>query len=446
MLARADGGDVIVNQEIAAEILEKLDEEVISEKELLRRFFLGKNVDYKIRGAVHAYVMEVSKRRNVIDFILEKALKPKKLEDVKPFVRNLLRIATYEIFFKRVPPALATDCAVRIAKKRFGIRAASFVNAILRKAEKVDLKREMEKLDRTKYLALKYFHPEWYVKMAEKLGIDVEELLIANLDNTIYIRVNTIKTSEENLRRYLEKNDVIVEETFLPEVFKVVSYDKPPAYLDGHNELFVIQDLASCLVSRTLNPEPGDVVADLCAAPGSKTSHMAALMENKGKIIAVDNSKERVERMRARLKKLGVENVKILIGDASKIELEADKVLLDPPCSSTGSVRNYPSVKWRYDPKLFWKTVELQRKMLKNASKIGEEVVYSTCSITFEENEENVMFASKFLKVEDAYIGFGDKGISRYGRKRFPYAELVVRTYPHKHDTAGFFISKLRRK
>jgi len=149
--------------------------------------------------------------------------------------------------------------------------------------------------------------------------------------------------------------------------------------------------------------------------------------------------------MKARLKRLGVENVRIILGDATKVRFEADKVLLDPPCSSTGSIRNYPSVKWRFDPKLFRKTVELQRKMLKNASKIGEEIVYSTCSITFEENEENVLFASRFLKVDDAYIGFGDKGISKYGKKRFPYAELVVRTYPHKHDTAGFFISKLVR-
>jgi len=283
MLARSDGRDVvIINQELAAEVLEELDKEVISEKELLRRKFSRLNVDYKIRGSVHAYVMEVSKRRNAIDFILEKALRPKKVNHVQPFLRNLMRIAIYEMFFKNVHPALATDCAVRIAKKRFGIKAAAFVNAILRKAEKIDFKKELSKLDRRKYLAIKYYHPEWYVELVEKLGLDVEELLMANLENTIYIRANTILMSEENVVRYLEKNGVIVEETFLPEVFKVVSYEKPPAYLDGHNKFFVIQDLASCLVSKTLNPEPGDVVADLCAAPGSKTSHMAALMENKG--------------------------------------------------------------------------------------------------------------------------------------------------------------------
>ncbi|WP_456370201.1 transcription antitermination factor NusB, partial [Geoglobus sp.] len=111
MLARADGGDVVPTQKLAAEVLQIVEETTISAKEALRRYFLGKKVDYRIRGSVHAYVFEVLKRRNAIDFILQKALGFRDLSSINPFVRNLLRVGVYEMHFKGVHPALATDSA-----------------------------------------------------------------------------------------------------------------------------------------------------------------------------------------------------------------------------------------------------------------------------------------------------------------------------------------------
>jgi|Deesub1362A_J573_1020465.scaffolds.fasta_scaffold00079_30 16S rRNA (cytosine967-C5)-methyltransferase len=461
MLARPDGSDVIVyTQEIAAEVLKRLEEEIISEKEALRQRFLREDYDYKIRGSVHAYVMETAKRLNTIDFILQKALRFRGIQDIDPFIRNLLRVGIYEMFYKGIHPALATDSCVRVARLRKGNNAARLVNAVMRNAEKVNLERELERLkakNRRKYLALRYFHPEWFVELAEKLFgnvEDIENIMAANLQQTVYVRANTLKASEERVKKYLDKEGVILEETFLPEVFKVVAYNKPPAILEGHKEgLYVIQDFASCLVARTLNPKPGETVLDIAAAPGSKTSHIAALMENRGKIIAVDNSRERLERMKARMKVLGVQNVEYVCADGAEYNIGykeynrmVDKVLIDPPCSSTGSLRNYPSVKWRYDKKKYIATVKLQQRMLKNAFKnleAGGVAVYSTCSITFEENEENILQALETFKLGDAYIGFGSPGISEFNGKRFPYADKVVRTYPHIHDTAGFFIAKL---
>ena len=438
---------MIYTQELAAEVLELVEKTRLSEKEAIKKCLGGKIKDYKIWGSVHAYVFEVLKRRNLIDLIIQKAsgTNPRV---INPFLRNLLRVAVYEMFFKNVHPALATDSAVRIAKK-IGERAAAFVNAVLRKAENVRIEEELEEIKKTsrrKYLSLKYFHPEWYVKIAEKVVENVEDLLIANLKQTIYVRANTLRKSPENVVRYLEKNGVIVEETILPEVFKVLSYEKPLTTLDRQDRDFVIQDLASCLVSYALNPEAGDVVVDLAAAPGSKTSHIAALMENKGRIIAVDNSKERIERMKARLKKLGVKNVRIHLADGTKFRAEADKVLVDAPCSSTGALRNYPSIKWRFSYELFRKTIILQRKMLRNAARIGDTVVYSTCSITFEENEGNLLKLLDVFKIEDTNLNFGECGIRKFGKKVFPYADKVVRLYPHLHDTTGFFISKLKSK
>lgn len=445
MLARADGGDVVPTQKLAAEVLQIVEESTLSAKEALRRYFLGKNVDYRIRGSVHAYVFEVLKRRNAIDFILQKALGFRNLSSINPFIRNLLRVGVYEMHFKGVHPALATDSAVRIARE-FGGKSAGFVNAILRNAEKVDLRMELEELKHVsvrRYLALRYFHPEWYVRLAEKTVPDFVSLLEANLKQTIYIRANTLRKSPENVRKMLEKQGVVLEETPLYEVFRVLDYERPPAILEGYDRDFVIQDLASCLVTHALSPEPGETVVDLAAAPGSKTSHIAAMMENRGTIVAVDNSRDRVERMKARLRRLGVKNVEIRVADGVRFRHEADKVLVDAPCSSTGSVRNYPSVKWRYSPRKFQALLKLQRAMLRNSARIADEVVYSTCSITFEENEGNLMKLESMFKVENLDLGIGVSGIKKYKGKEFREADRVVRLYPHIHDTAGFFISRL---
>ncbi|WP_456478274.1 RsmB/NOP family class I SAM-dependent RNA methyltransferase [Geoglobus ahangari] len=445
MLARADGGDVVPTQKLAAEVLQIVEENTISAKEALRRYFLGKNLDYRIRGSVHAYVFEVLKRRNLIDFILQKSLGFRNLGSINPFIRNLLRIGVYEMHFKGVHPALATDSAVRIARE-VSPKSAGFVNAILRNAENVSVERELEevrRVSRRRYLALKYFHPEWYIRIAEKTVPDYEKLLEANLRQTIYVRANTIRKSPENVRRLLESQGVVLEETPVEDVFKVVSYEKPPAILEGYDRDFVIQDLASCLVTLALSPEPGETVVDLAAAPGSKTSHIAALMENRGRIIAVDNSRERVERMRARLKRLGVRNVEIRVADGVKFRASADRVLIDAPCSSTGSVRNYPSVKWRYSPQKFQALLRLQRAMLRNAARMADKIVYSTCSITFEENEGNLLKLEDTFSVDRLKLGMGLGGLRRYKGKEFRHADRVVRLYPHIHDTAGFFISRL---
>ncbi len=355
--------------------------------------------------------------------------------------------------FKGVHPALATDSIVRIVKRRFGEKMASLANAVLRRAEHVRLEGEIAKLDEIRKLALEHFHPEWFVKLAiDLLGREEAiRLMIANNEKqAVYVRVNELKASIESVRRYLENHGVELAETPLPEVFKVVSYERAPASLDWHAEgKFVIQDLASCLVAHVLEPEPGEKILDLASAPGLKASHVAMLMENEGKIIAVDNSEDRLRRMKAKMRELGVRNVECVLADGTKFYAgDVDRVLVDPPCSSTGSFRNYPCVKWRFDERKYRETIKVQRRMIENAFRNLREggiLVYSTCSITFDENEENVLFASRFFKVEEVKPIFGVRGIRRFRGKDFPFWDKVVRTFPHLHDCVGFFISKLKK-
>lgn len=442
---------MIYTQELVAEVLKVIEETKLSEKEAIKRCLNGKISDHAIWSSVHAYVFEIEKRLNVLDFILKSVFKG--YDKSNSLFKNLLRVGVYEMHFKGVHPALATDSIVRIVKERFNLKLASLANAVLRRAEKFNYREKLEKMGKIDRLALEYWHPKWFVKyVIDLLGEkDAVKLMKANNEKQrVYVRVNELKANIEGVRRYLENSGIELEETPLPEVFKVLNYEKHPSVLDWHREgKYVIQDLASCYVSHVLNPEPGDIVLDLASAPGLKASHIASMIENKGVIIAVDNSMERLERMKAKMKQLGVKNVVCRLADGCKIKVgDVDKVLIDPPCSSTGSFRNYPCVKWRFDRDLYLKTIQVQRKMLKNAFrnlKSGGVAVYSTCSITFDENEENVMFASEFFKVEEVKPVIGVRGVREFRGKVFPFWDKVVRTYPHLHDCTGFFISKLKK-
>ncbi len=437
MSTRPDGGNV-VTQEIAAEVLAIAESENVSVKTALNR--IARNYDYKIRGSIHAYVFETIKRLNAIDYFLNKTLKVD-FRELDPFIRNLLRISVYEMKYKGVHPALATDSAVKIAKKKG--KAVKLVNAVLRNVERIDI--DFNSMSDVEALSLKYFHPKWYVEyVVELLGRDdAIKLLKANLkQQPIYVRVNELKASIESVRRYLESGGVVLKETFLDEVFFVESYSKHPASFDWHKEgKYVMQDLASCFVSHALAPEPDDVVLDLAAAPGMKTSHMAMLMGNRGKIIAVDNSNERLERMKHKLKILGVKNVEFKLGDGCRIKAEADKALVDAPCSSTGSYQIHPNIKWTFNEKKFRSTLTVQKKMLRNALENTQEVVYATCSIMFEENERNVLKVGKILKLKSPF----SKGIKEFRGIKFRDWDKVVRSYPHLHNTAGFFVAKLSK-
>ncbi len=450
---------MLTAQEVAAEVLVIVEEEVVSAKEAIKKVigWLSRRhpelLDFRVRGSVHAYVMETLKRMNTIDFLADLCLRGKRMKELNPLLRNLIRIGLYEMLYHDVHPALATDSAVRIAKKRLGKGAASLVNAIMRRAEKIDLEREIKKLNLTKRVALKYHHPEWYVRFAFRLlGRDEAiKLMLANMKSTTYVRVNELRASVESVRGYLEKF-CDVKETPLPYVFRVENWEKHPSALEWHEKgKYVVQDLASALSAHLLSPEPGDFVVDLAAAPGIKTSQLAMLMENRGRIVAVDNSPERLERMRAKMKQLGVKIVDCVLGDGAtfRTSKRADCVLLDPPCSSTGALRNYPCVKWRFDEKKYISTIWLQKKMLKNALSLGERVLYSTCSITFDENEGNLSDFEDYVsrvKVRNirGFEGWRGCGIREFEGRRFGKWKEVVRLWPHVHDCCGFFISLLR--
>ncbi|NJE46154.1 RsmB/NOP family class I SAM-dependent RNA methyltransferase [Thermococcus sp. GR7] len=228
----------------------------------------------------------------------------------------------------------------------------------------------------------------------------------------------------------------IAVEVTLPK-FRLPSLSELESFKEG---LFYAQSLPSMVVARILEPSEEELIIDMAAAPGGKTSHIAQLMQNRGEIIAIDKSKNRLRKMEEELKRLGVKNVKLIHMDSRKLPelgIEADKILLDAPCTALG-IR--PKLWESRTPKDIEATARYQRHFINAAIKSlrkGGVLVYSTCTLSYEENEANVKYMlSKGLKLEEQSLFIGSHGIGLDGVQRF---------YPNRHLTQGFFIAKLRK-
>ncbi len=440
--------------ELVADILTVIEERELSSKNALERIFnkvTGRDKE-KARGIAHAYVFEIEKWRSKIDFIANSVLKGSEIGDLDSYLANLIRIGIFEMKFKGTPAAIATDSVVRVVKEKYDLPRARFVNALLREAENFELEEALKRLkekDKLEYLSVKFSHPKWYVKYAvDLLGYEgaVRLLLSNNRSQRYYLRVNPLKTDVDSLRDYLEEHGVRTARTPVDDVLKVLNYRIPPTRLEWYKEgRFVIQDLASAYVAHVLNPDTGERILDLAAAPGSKTFHVAHLMENTGEIIAVDYSPERLSRMEEKMKILGVTNVKLIHADGMKFrdKEKFDRIILDAPCSSSGTYRQFPEVKWRFNEKKIQKVIQVQRAMLRNAyENLREdgEMTYSTCSIRIDENERNIKYALDRVGFElvDYPFSWGEKGFLEIGDK-------VFRAWTHLHDCNSFFIAKMRK-
>ena len=225
-------------------------------------------------------------------------------------------------------------------------------------------------------------------------------------------------------------------EVTLPK-FKLPSLSELESFKEG---LFYAQSLPSMVVAHILEPNEEDLIIDMAAAPGGKTSHIAQLMQNRGEIIAMDKSKNRLRKTEEELKRLGVKNVRLIRMDARKLPelgIQADKILLDAPCTALG-IR--PKLWESRTPKDIEATARYQRAFIWAAVKSlrkGGVLVYSTCTLSLEENEANVKYAlGKGLKLEEQSIFIGSPGVGINDVQRF---------YPNRHLTQGFFIAKLRK-
>ena len=443
----------IDREEIAVEALTLIEVKGLSARIAMNRVAQEMKItDWKERGAAHALVFEVLRRRNTLDKILNMILRDGSPRLMHPYLRNLLRLAIYQMKFGKTNSALVTNEAVKITKEKFGVKAAKFVNAILRQAENLPLQKIYENLNDTETLSIRYFYPTWLIKYLTKLVGRHTAIKIMKKTNTvppIYLRINTLKGEKEEILKMLKREGIeIKEDKDLPDVAKVVSYEKPVTRTKAFQEGYIyMQTKSSALVSHVLDPKPGEFVIDLCAAPGGKTTHIAQLMRNCGKILAIDLNARRVKEMKEKFKKLEVKIAHPLVADSRTLYKatthKADRVLVDVPCSSTGAIWSKPEIKWKTKPRDIKHITQIQWGLLTAAAKLvktGGVLVYSTCSITLEENE---LLIEKFLKLNpefklvpaEPFIGF----------KAYRGLEDAQRLFPYPNETEGFFIAKMKK-
>ncbi|HHW32211.1 MAG TPA: 16S rRNA (cytosine(967)-C(5))-methyltransferase RsmB [Clostridiaceae bacterium] len=447
---------VDIPRETALKILDE-----INEKEAYSNISLNKHLSRKgLREIDHAFITELVygtiKWQLTIDWIIEQFsnIKSKKLSH---WILNILRLGVYQLLYMdRVPASAACSESVTLAKKYGHPGSVRYVNGVLRniEREKDKIKYPEKDKDPVKYLEVKYSHPEWLVKMwLEYYGLDFTEALLKanNQIADFTIRVNTLKTTKEDLINELKANGLEVQPgRYAKQALSLIgpsSISKLEPFKKG---LFQVQSESSILVGEILDPKPGEFIIDVCSAPGGKTTHIAEIMKDSGTVLARDIYEHKLELIKEAALRLGLNSIKTEIWDAVNIDekyiKKADKVLVDVPCTGLGIIRRKPDIKYSKIGKDIKGISELQLKILNASShyvKPGGIIVYSTCTISPEENNkvvENFMKQREDFQLED-FSGMLPENLDRYG-----YKEGYIQLYPNVHKTDGFFIAKFRRK
>ncbi len=429
---------------IAIESLSWIELERLNEDAAIRKTVKQLRVnDKKLVDEAKALVYETVRRQNAIDFLVESALEPNNLGNLKIGLRSFLRLYTYLVHYSESSLARAFEL-VDHTRELLGKREFKQIENIPDIIPSMYI--PFDEITDAQRLAYEYFHPSWYVAhLFNEFGAETTEKIIKHVDYPNYIRLNTLKGDAESIDRLFEKGFQLVAEPPLPNTYQLLDdkgITETSEYKDGH---FIIQDKASILVGEIAHPEQGDVVLDVCAAPGVKTSHLAQMMHNTGRIISIDHNMRRLENWEHLMNRLGVINAKPVLADASKSEslpqIEADLIVVDPPCTATGLFHKIPSSKWRLTPRSVDNMAWLQKRILWNTSKClkpGGTLIYSTCSITVEENEEvvqSLINRNPDYKLVEAAPRIGDHGLLGMNEAQ--------RLYPYRHACNGFFIAKL---
>jgi len=407
------------------------------------------------KAFVRAVVYGVLRWRGRLDWIIAaySRIKPSRLERA---ILAILRMGTYQILFMdRVPAPAAVDESVKLAKGLRKKEATAFVNGILRGI--AEGRKEIAypdlRTDPIAYIAAFHSHPAWLVqRWVDQRGVE-ETISLCQANNQfrpLTVRVNTLKGSREEVIQELHNEGI---EAF-PTPFSPVgiSIEAPPALTSWgplQQGWLQVQDEAAQLVSLILAPKPGERILDLCAAPGGKTTHLAELMQDQGEIVAVDLSPVKLQRLQENCRRLGIAIVKSLAQDATAPlpfpPGSFDCCLVDAPCTGLGTLRRHPEGKWRITEKDILRLQEIQGQILRQAAplvKQGGVLVYSTCTLTQEENEgviEAFLSEQNGFRLEDAspLLPAGCEGlVDEHG---------YLRTLPHRHKTDGFFAARMSR-
>lgn len=367
-------------------------------------------------------------------------------------VKNAMRIALYQILFMdKIPEHAAINESVELVKQIQGQKAASLVNGVLRNIvrNKQNIRFPVENDDRDFYLSIVHSHPKWMTKRWVKFWGEEFAVRLMEANNEIpymAMRVNKLKSTAEEVEKMLVDSDINFEKSvFHPDTYKVKnlgnSITKTDLFRDG---LIAVQDPSASLAAELTNAKPGMRVIDLCAAPGGKSFKIAEMMENKGTLISNDKYWGKLKMLSAEADRLGITIIEQQKEDAAECTAKekADVVIIDAPCSGSGTFSKKPDIKWKREIEDIYKLNAIQKDILKNAPNLIKEdgaIVYSTCSI---EPDENMLIAEWFLKTfPDFKVDPAENYLPEEVCK-----DGYMQTFPNVHKTDGAFAVRFIRK
>ncbi len=440
---------------LAIETLSWMEMQKLSERLALTRTVkqLGITNADSVRFA-YRLICETARRRNFIDKFINAVITPRAIGEFDLGVQAFLRLYVYQTRIEKNWSKIDVNEAENIAKLAraiLGWRTLLVVEPVLgflltqKPAEIFGGVSDEERI------GLLTFHPTWFVKYCFRLlgRSEAVTFLEASMHSPpTYIRINTLKASEKEILGIVEEEIKLAKVESVEYAYRVLDAKQPlPRTKSFREGFFYIQDKASCFAAQTADPKPGMVILDVCAAPGAKTTHLAQLMQNRGTIYSIDYSQRRMNVWKSEVAHMGVKIAIPIIADVCNplpLTIEADVVVLDPPCTSTGAFGRLPSAKWRLTPRSIDKMAEIQWQMINNSArnvKSGGTLIYSTCSVTVEENE---MLIERFLKWHSEFSL--TEITPKIGLSGLRGLESCQRLYPHTHQCNGFFIAKLLRK
>jgi 16S rRNA (cytosine967-C5)-methyltransferase len=410
------------------------------------------------RALLHALVFGVLRWQSRLDRVIAQ-LSDHPEKKIDPLVNIILRLGLFQIrFLDRIPDSAAVNTSVELAKKFRRKWAAGFINGMLRRAatRPVEPVWPDRRQDPAAFLAAYHAFPAWLIsRWVDRWGEEETERLCETVNTVpdITLRTNTLRCSRKDLLPHVREEAKSVQPSrHCPEGIDLSSPHRPitrwPAFQKGW---FQVQNEAAQCVGHLVAPQPGQTVWDACAGLGTKTAHLAQLMENRGRILATDLSEGKLERLRLETDRLGIGIVDTCPVDLLRPEKipfteKFDRILLDAPCTGMGVLRRNPDGKWRHDPAALQTHQRRQAALLDNASahlKPGGLLVYAVCSFEPEENEAVVR---GFLQKHPDFV-IDHPRLEHVGHPgKLLTSEGFLKTFPHRHAMDGFFAAALKKR
>lgn len=438
------------SRKIAVKVLnEVFDKGEFSNKNLNIRL-INSDLDSKDKALVTEIVYGTIKYRYTIDRIIDNFLKEgiKKLDTT---ILNILRISIYQMkYLDKIPDFAAVNEGVNLAKAMKSVGMSKLVNGVLRNYLRNKEERYCDDRDIVSNLCYDYSFPKWMVKtFIDQYGEDTATKILEGLNKrpAVTVRVNSLKGDFEEVFDLLEENEYSVSEGYIcPEAIRIEkgrSIEKNPLFKDG---LITVQDESAMLVAPSMDLEEGMTVLDLCSAPGGKTTHIAELLDNNGKVYAFDLQRSKLPLVEENAERLGAtivqcDKLNAEIFNEKLVDL-GDRVLIDVPCSGLGIIRKKPEIKWNKSKNQLDALVQMQRRIMTNACKYvkqGGYLIYSTCTLNKDENEKNInwfLLNHSGFKVESLNFGKAENII--YNK------DGSVTILPNDYMD-GFFICKIKK-